>query len=49
LDGNCNIYAEDTFNKISDKIELKLVYFSDRFCMEIDTLEDLVLIKELIK
>lgn len=48
LNGNCNIYAEDVFNKISDQIKLKPVYFSDRFCMEIDTLEDLKRVKKAI-
>lgn len=47
--GNCNIYAEDAFNKISDQIKLKPVYVSDEFCQEIDTLEDLKVIKELMK
>lgn len=39
--GNVMCYAEDAFNIISDKIELKPVYYTDEFCMEIDTLEDL--------
>ena len=39
--GNVDIYAEDAFNKISDKITLNPLYFSKEFCMEIDTMEDL--------
>ena len=39
--GNINIYAEDAFNKISDKIILKPLYFKGDKCMEIDTIEDL--------
>ncbi len=39
--GNVNIYAEDALNNILDKILLYPVYYSEEFCMEIDTLEDL--------
>jgi phosphoenolpyruvate phosphomutase len=47
--GNLNIYAEDAFNNISDKITLKPLYFSKELCMEIDTLDDLNKAKKLIK
>lgn len=47
--GNCNIYAEDAFNTISNQIELKPVYISDELCKEIDTLDDLEMIKKLMK
>ena len=40
-DGNMNSYAEDAFNKISDEITLKPLYYDKDFCMEIDTMEDL--------
>ena len=39
--GNLNIYAEDVLNKISKDIMVKPLYFSNEFCMEIDTKEDL--------
>ena len=39
--GNLDIYAEDAFNKISDKLVLKPLYFTDESCMEIDTIDDL--------
>ena len=39
--GNTNVYAEDAFNKISDKISLHPIYFRDEFCMEIDNFDDL--------
>jgi phosphoenolpyruvate phosphomutase len=45
-DGNLDIYAEDAFNKISDEIALKPLYFDDEFCMEIDTMEDLKTIRK---
>lgn|SRR3989344_4679445 len=35
-----NVYAENAFNSISDKISLKPVHV-DYFCMEIDNLDDL--------
>lgn len=38
--GKVNCYAEDAFNKISDKILLRPLYFKE-FCMEIDTIHDL--------
>jgi len=46
---NLNIYAEDAFNKISNEIILKPLYFINEFCMEIDTMEDLDTVKKLIK
>ena len=38
--GETNIYAEDVFNEISNKILLYPLYFDDELCMEIDTVED---------
>ena len=42
-------YAEDAFNKISDKIVLHPLYFDDELCMEIDTMEDLEIARKLIE
>lgn len=42
-------YAEDAFNKISDKIILRPLYFDEEFCMEIDTKEDLKMAKSILK
>lgn len=39
--GELKIYAENVFNEISDKIVLRPVYFTEEFCMEIDTKKDL--------
>lgn len=41
-------YAEEAFNRVSEQIDLKPLYFED-FCMEIDTLEDLETARDLIK
>lgn len=45
---NINIYAEDAFNKISDKIILRPLYFDNKFCMEIDTKEDLEAARDML-
>ncbi len=42
-----NCYAEDAFNKISDKIKLYPVYYDKEFCMEIDDFDDLEKAKNL--
>lgn len=47
-DGNIHIYAEDAFNNISDQIELKPLYYNDKTCMEIDTVEDLKTAKKIL-
>ncbi len=44
-----DLYAEDAFNKISDKITLKPLYFTKELCMEIDTKDDLKIAKQKIK
>ncbi|KYK28107.1 hypothetical protein AYK20_01725 [Thermoplasmatales archaeon SG8-52-1] len=46
--GNINIYAEDAFNKISEKMKLIPLYFTKEFCMEIDTKNDLENAKRII-
>lgn len=47
--GNDNIYAEDAFNAISDKLLLEPVYVTKSICREIDTIEDMKILKNLIK
>lgn len=46
--GNLNIYAEDAFNKISDEVILRPLYFNKEVCMEIDTKEDLEKAKKIL-
>ncbi|MEK6984240.1 MAG: sugar phosphate nucleotidyltransferase [Nanoarchaeota archaeon] len=43
--GEVKVYAENAFNKISNKINLHPVYFSNEFCMEIDNFNDLKIAK----
>jgi phosphoenolpyruvate phosphomutase len=45
--GDMNSYAEDAFNKLSDKIILRPLYFDDALCMEIDTMKDLEIARNL--
>jgi len=45
--GNVNIYAENAFNKISDKLTIEPVYFNKEICMEIDDIKDLEKAREL--
>jgi choline kinase len=45
--GDLKIYAESVFNKISDKIVLRPLCFTEEFCMEIDTKEDLEIARSL--
>ena len=40
-------YAEDAFNEISDNLILRPLYFDDELCMEIDTMEDLNIARDL--
>ena len=44
--GNVNCYAEDAFNRISEEIRLSPVYYTDEFCMEIDTPDDIGVARE---
>lgn len=46
---NWKIYAEDIFNKVSDKIKLCPVYFTDEVCMEIDTFKDLEMARRYLR
>jgi phosphoenolpyruvate phosphomutase len=43
--GETKIYAENIFNKLSDRIKLYPVYFNKDICVEIDTKEDLEMVK----
>jgi hypothetical protein len=45
--GDTTRYAEDAFNKISDTIVLRPVYFDDGLCMEIDTMGDLEIARDI--
>jgi len=45
--GDTKSYAEDAFNKISDKVILHPLYFDKELCMEIDTMEDLNIARDL--
>jgi len=47
--GDTKSYVEDAFNKISDKIVLRPLYFYDELCMEIDTMKDLEIARKLFK
>lgn len=43
--GEVNKYAEDAFNEIHHKIDLRPTFFGEEFCMEIDTVDDLQIAK----
>jgi choline kinase len=45
--GDTKSYAEDAFNRISDKIVLCPLYFDEGLCMEIDTREDLEMARKI--
>lgn len=44
--GEVNCYAEDAFNRISDRCKIMGFDIRDRLCQEIDTVEDLARIRE---
>jgi phosphoenolpyruvate phosphomutase len=46
--GNINCYAEDALNLILKDIQLFPVFYDGLFCMEIDTIEDLELAKNVV-
>ncbi len=46
---NTSCYAENAFNEISETIDLIALDIVNEFCMEIDTLEDLKLAKQIQK
>ena len=48
-DGNVNVYGEEAFNNISDKLKLYAVYYGDEFCMEIDNFEELEIARKFFK
>ncbi len=43
--GNYSCYAEDAFNTISDTINLQACFYEGLFCKELDTFNDLEMIK----
>lgn len=47
--GNTTCYAENAFNEISEKCKIYPMDFKERLCAEIDTPEDLKIIKEKMK
>lgn len=47
--GKLNNYAEDAFNEISGKINLRPIFFGEEFCMEIDDFDDLRIARRLYK
>lgn len=44
-DGQTNVYAEEALNTVLKKIYLKPIDLKGRLCMEIDTLDDLAILK----
>ena len=42
-------YAEEAFNSVSDQIILKPLFYSKEMCLEIDTINDLHLARNLIE
>ena len=47
--GKTTVYAENAFNRISDELTIIPIYFNDELCMEIDIIEDLTLVRTLLK
>lgn len=47
--GDTNIYAENVFNEISHRLALHPLRYHDEFCMEIDTIEDLLIARKYFK
>ena len=47
--GNTKVYAENAFNQVSKNCEIYALDVKDRLCTEIDTPEDLVKVKEMLK
>ena len=47
--GDVKSYAEGAFNKISDRIILRPLYFDDELCTEIDMMEDLEMARNLFR
>lgn len=44
-EGKVNVYAEEALNEVLEKIELRPLDIEGRLCMEVDTIEDLNLLK----
>lgn len=49
LNGQVNCYAEKAFNEVSDQCRVYPLDIKDRFCAEIDTPEDLLLVSRKLK
>jgi len=47
--GDTKIYAENVFNGISHRLKIRPLRYHDEFCMEIDTIEDLVIARKYFK
>ena len=47
--GNTKVYAENAFNLVSEKCEVFALDVKNRLCTEIDTQEDLIKVKELLR
>ena len=46
--GNTKVYAENAFNQVSDKCRIYPLDVKDRLCLEIDTPEDWVNVREML-
>lgn len=47
--GQVSCYAENAFNEVSDKCKIYTMDYADRLCGEIDTPDDLAVVKEKLK
>lgn len=47
--GEIQAYAETVFNNISSQINLKPIYLNNEFCTEIDTTEELEIVRKYLK
>lgn len=47
--GNTKVYAENAFNLVSEKCEVFALDVKNRLCTEIDTQEDLIKVKEILR
>lgn len=48
-EGNTNVYAEEALNTVLNRMKLKPIDLKGKLCMEVDTIEDLELLKSKIK
>jgi len=47
--GNINVYAEEVLDTVLDQIKLRPLDLKDRLCMDVDTAEDLEMLKSKIR